>query len=262
MDHLVWVDSCTVDLGRVRAGIRANTRPAADAIAEAMASRAVTDPAAPRNFSLTIAQSSTRAHLLHWGGCVAARAFDPARIVRALVDHLAAHQPPPEGLVWISSRAYVVGGRAVLLPSPLDDDLRVMDRELRNRGLVALDSPRALVDVRTGELVVEDLLAPNWAAFDGLVASSERRRLEPTVPYGRYPIDRWVFIDYSGRWGRISRATATRAAILEIVDGVERPTVELFEQMGAVFERVVATSMFPDRPKAALLAAVGELPAE
>jgi hypothetical protein len=258
----VWVDSCTVDLGRVRAGVRANTRQAADAIAAALAPRVVDDPAARRNFSLMVSQSPTRAHLLHWGGCVAARAFDPERLVRALVDHLAAHQPPPEGLVWIASRAYVVAGKAVLLPTPLDDDLRVHDRELRLEGMVALDSPRALIDVRTGELVVEDLLGPDWSAFEDLISASPRRRAEPTVPFGRYPIERWVFIDYSGRWGPISRATAARAAILEILDGVERPTMELFEHMGAIFERVVATSMFPDRPKAAQLAAIGWLPDE
>ena len=258
----MWVDSCTVDLGRVRAGIRANTRPVAEAVAKAFSDRAVDDPAAPRNFSVTFAQSTTRAHLLHWGGCVAARAFDPQRIVRALVDHLAAHRPPPDGLVWISSRAYVRDGRAILLPSPLDDDLRVSDRELRLEGLVALDSPRALVDVSTGELVVDDLLAPDWAAFDDVVVGATKRRAEPTVPFGRYPIERWVFVDYSGRWGPITKATATRAAVLEIVDGVERPTIDLIEQLGAIFDRVVATSMFPDRPKAAKLAAIGWLPDE
>jgi hypothetical protein len=258
----VWVDSCTVDLGRVRAGIRANTRAGADAVAEAVTAHVVEDPQARKNFSLMLSQSPTRAHLLYWGGCVAARAFDPKRIVRALVDHLAAHQPPRDGLVWITSRAYVVDGRAVLLPTPLDDDLRVIDRELRLAGMVALDSPRALVDVRTGELVVEDLLGVDWPAFDDLVASTICRRAEPTVPFGRYPIDRWVFVDYSGRWGPITRATATRAAILEIVDGVERPTLVLFEQIGAIFDRVVATSMFPDRPKAAKLAAIGWLPDE
>lgn len=258
----MWVDSCTVDLGRVRAGIRANTRAAAEATAEALASRVVDDPAARRNFSLMLSQSPSRAHLLYWGGCVAARAFDPQRLLRALVDHLAAHLPPPEGLVWISSRAYVVDGHAVLLPSPLDDDLRVSDRELRLEGLVAVDSPRALVDLRTGELVVEDLLGADWSAFDDVVADATKRRAEPTVPFGRYPIERWVFIDYSGKWAPITKATATRAAILEILDGVERPTVALFEQIGAIFDRVVATSMFPDRPKAAKLAAIGWLPDE
>ena len=255
----MWVDSCIVDLDRVRAGVRANTRSVAEGVAAGLAARAVDDPRARRNFSLLLAQSPTRAHLLYWGGCVAAKSFDPDRIVRALVDHLAAHLPPPEGLVWISSRAFVHEGRAVLLPTPLADDLRIVDRQLRLEGYVALDSPRALVDLATGELVVTDLLGPDWAALSAAVEGANRRREEPTVAYGRYPIERWVFIDYSGRWGRISRATATRAAVLEVLDGLDRPTGDLLAHVASLFTRIDAWSVFPDRPKTALRAAFGDI---
>lgn len=247
----MWVDSCSVDLGTVRAGIRTNTTASAAALERAFAPYVVDDDEAPRNFSVRFSTDPKNAHLLFWGGCIAARSFDPARILRALIDHLGAHRRPPEGLVWVSSLAFVAGGRAVLMPSPFDDDLRIADRQLRQAGWVAVDSPRALVDLRSGELVVAPLLDVDARAVAAATAGVARRRVEPTVPYGRYPIERWVFIDYlNKKWGPISRATATRAAILEILDGIDSPDQELLTIVADMFAKVGAKSMYPSHPRA------------
>jgi hypothetical protein len=256
----VWVDSCSLDLGRVRAGIRANGARIAAEIARGFRDRTVDDPDVSRNFSVAMSPNPTRAHLLFWGGCVVARSFDPHRIIRSLVDHLAAHTTPPEGAVWISSLPYVRDGRAALLPYPLKDDLRILDRQLRIEGYVAVDAPRALVDLTTGDLIVADPLRPDWDAMGSATSGVPCRRAEPTVEYGRYPIDRWVFIDYSGKWGSISRATATRAAVLEILGGIESLSMPLLERVASLFERIDASSMFPDHPNAALTATTGRPP--
>lgn len=245
MDHLVWVDSCAVDLGRVRSGIRTNGEASAAALARAFRAHVVDDPAAPRNFSVQFSAEPTDAHLLFWGGCVAARSFDPDRITRALVDNLAAHQPPAPGLVWVASLALVKDGRAVLVPARFHDDLRIVDRQLRAAGFVPVDSPRVLVDLEAGELVVPEVLEVDAAALADAVAGVPRRRVEPTVAYGRYPIERWVFLSYRGAWGPISRAAATRAAALEILEGIEAPDRALVATLAELFTRVRATSMFP-----------------
>lgn len=246
----MWVDACTVDLGPLRAGIRTNTGPSAVYVRDALARHVVDDPSAPKNFSVRFSDTADDAHLLFWGGCVAARSFDPDRIARSLVDHLAAHRPPPEGLVWVSALPYVRDGRVVLMPSTFKDDVRIVDRQLRAAGFVAVDAPRSLVDLRAGELVVADLLAPDEAALARVGEGVVRRRAEPTVPFGRYPIERWVFVDYTGTWGPVTRASATRAAVLEILDGIDHPDADLLATVAELFRTVRATSMFPDRPSA------------
>lgn len=248
----MWVDSCSIDVGSVRAGLRTNSAAASDALALAFAPLVVDDPDAPGNFSILFSQDPQHAHLLYWGGCVAARSFDPDRLLRALVDHVAAHLEPPSGLVWIQSLAFVRDGRAVLMPTPLDDDLRIVDRQARAEGLVRLDSPRVLVDLAAGELVVADLLDLDPDELARVADGVPRRRAEPTAPQGRYPIERWVFIDYTRRCGPVGRATATRAAILEVLAGVDAPDKDLLSTVAELFRSTKADSMFPDYPAAIL----------
>lgn len=248
-----------MDLGSVRSGIRTNSHASAAALARALRAHVVDDPAAPRNFSVQYSAEADTAHLLYWGGCVAARSFDPDRIGRALVDHLAAHRTPEPGLVWVSSIPFVHDGRAVLMPSRFNDDLRIVDRQLRAAGYVGVDAPRALVDLASAEVVVPDLPEVDAAALAEAGAGAPRRRVEPTVPPGRYPIDRWVFLSYQGAWGPISRATAVRAAVLEIVDGIERPDRALLATLGELFGRVRASSMFPGHTMA-MVDAVADRP--
>lgn len=164
-----------MNLGTVRAGIRTNTAPSAVALARGLQAHAVDDPAAPRNFSARFSPDQRDAHLLFWGGCVAARSFDPDRIVRALVDHLTAHLMPPKGLVWINALGFVREGRAVLMPSSFKDDLRIVDRQIRAGGYVAVDSPRVLVDLASAELVVPDLLETDAGALAKVGARVGRR---------------------------------------------------------------------------------------
>ncbi len=234
-----------MELGTVRAGIRTNTEAAALALARAFRDRVVDDPQAPRNFSVQFSPRRDDAHLLFWGGCVAARSFDPDRILRSLSDHLGAHLPPLPGLVWVTSLPYVRDGRAVLLPSRFKDDLRIVDRQLRAAGYVAVDTPRALVDFASAQLVVPDFVEADAGALADATAGVLRRRAEPTVAVGRYPVERWVFIDNGGEWGPVSRAAATRAAILDIVDGITAPDQDLVTTVARFFTTVRATSMFP-----------------
>lgn len=257
----MWVDSCAVDLGSVRAGIRVNTPAAAEALRRALGPVVVDDPSAPKNFSLAFSQNPKNAHLLFWGGCVVARSFDPDRVVRSLLDHLGAHRPPPPGLVWVSSLPYVgPDGGVVLMPTSQRDDLRIADRQLRLAGYVAVDAPRALVDLGAGELVVADLVGPDTEALAAVSAGALRRRDEPTVPYGRYPLSRWVFLDYTGGWGPISRATATRAAVLEILGGIEHLDRALVETVARMFATVAGRAMYPGHRTAVVDAVVDRAP--
>lgn len=256
----MWVESCSVDLAGVRAGVAANVPGVAVALRQALSRLVVDDPEAPRNFSVRFSADVKKAHLLFWGGCVAARSFDPNRLLRALFDHLGAHLPPPSGLVWVASLAYVRKGRAVLVPAPLKDDLRIVDRQLRGAGYVAVDSPRSLIDPSTGELVVADMVDPDPDAVARAVEGVAQRRAEPTVPIGRYPLARWVFIDYAGGWGPVSRARATRGAGLQVLAGIEHPDRDLLEAFASLFTTARASSMFPGHPSAAFDAVAGRQP--
>lgn len=241
----MWVYSCAVELGKVRAGIRTSTEASANGVARALAGRVVDDPEAPRNFSVQFSPTRDDAHLLFWGGCVAARSFDPDRILRSLTDHLGAHLPPPPGLVWVTSLPYVRDGRAVLMPARFKDDLRIVDRQLRAAGYLAVDTPRSLVDFSVGELVVPDFVEADPAALAEAAAGAHRRRAEPTVAYGRYPIERWVFFSTSGHWGPVSRGAAARGAILDVVDGIDAPDPAFVSTVADFFTGVRATSMYP-----------------
>lgn|GEM_PF-4706605 len=253
----MWVDSCTVDLGGVRAGIRANSQAAASGLRQLLGRHVVDDPDAPRNFSVQFSRDPHRAHLLYWGGCVAARSFDPDRLVRAVLRHLSAHLHPPEGLVLVRALPFVHDGVAVLMPETFRDDLRIEDRRLRGMGYVSVDSPRALVDLARAELVVDEPLDTDDRALPLVVSGAARRRIEPTVEPGRYPIERWVFLSQLAQWGDLSRATATRVGVLDVVDGITRLDEGVIRTMAALFTKVRATSMFPTYPGAVVDALVG-----
>src|SRR5581483_9965059 len=120
-----------------------------------------------------------------------------------------------------------------------------------------VDSPRALVDLARAELVVDEPLDTDDRALPLVVSGAARRRIEPTVEPGRYPIERWVFLSQLAQWGDLSRATATRVGVLDVVDGITRLDEGVIRTMAALFTKVRATSMFPTYPGAVVDALVG-----
>jgi hypothetical protein len=239
----VWVDPLTIDVG-VRIGIRANRPEVRDALARVFADWLVDDATAPVNFSLRLSEDPRRAHILYWGGCVAARSFDPARMIEALVRHTAINQQLPDGLIAVRSLACVSEGRgAVLVPAPLQDDLLARDRRLRADGMLPTDLPWSWLDVEAGAVVVPSLAGVDDAALARAAALGATGRTERSAARGAHPLERWLFIDYTGESGPLSRASATRAACMQVTGGVDGLDPTLVQRLGVMFARVRGLAM-------------------
>jgi hypothetical protein len=239
----VWVDPFTLDFDGLRIGVRSNRAETRDALRVAFGRYVVGDPEAKPNFSVRVTADPKRAHLLHWGGCVVTRSFDADRVVRSLLQHIEVHLDPPDGTIAVRSLPYVGPHGAILLPAPLDDDLRMRDRRLRDAGYVALDSPRSFVDPVTAELVVTDRLELDRAALAEATDGLPRRRHEPTIEVGRYPIERWMFVDYTGLHGPLSRAGAGRAVAMQLLTDNKNVTAEKLELFAGIFTRARGFAM-------------------
>jgi hypothetical protein len=120
---------------------------------------------------------------------VVARSRRPDRILRALVASIASYGDlTARGLVAL--RATVLGrdGRVLLVPE-LADPVRFR-RELAGSGIAAADTPVALVDPATREVVVgAPGLDVDTAAIDALAPETGGDGGEPApLPWGRYPL--------------------------------------------------------------------------
>lgn len=121
---------------------------------------------------------------LHRGPDVLARARDPYRIVRALVDQVGAHGAPPEVLT-LDAVAVVRGDTAALVPVPRDRAR--FDRACRDAGVLASDG--AVVTVTDGPDGPAVVLGAPWTdfAFDAVAPVLDARRGRDESDLGAAP---------------------------------------------------------------------------
>lgn len=121
---------------------------------------------------------------LHRGPDVLARARDPYRIVRALVDQVGAHLVPPEVLT-LDAVAVVRDDAAALVPVPRDRAR--FDRACRAAGVRASDG--AVVAVAGGPDGPEVVLGAPWTgfAFDAVTPVLDPRRDRDESDLGAEP---------------------------------------------------------------------------
>lgn len=152
----------------------------------------------PPTFSITLAEQTPRGlqplHVLHRGAPLAIGSRRARRVLDGLVLHLAVHTDlAAAGLVALPAVAVARTGTApgepvVLVPqSP-----RAASRERRGarRGLTVADTPVALLDPTTGEVVVgAPGLAVDLGPLHALAAAvpDVGSEVEP-LPWGRYPV--------------------------------------------------------------------------
>lgn len=192
--------------------MRASEPAYVDALQAALQAHVVEDPDAPPNFSVKFASTSSEFHILYRGECPEVRTLDPSRLFTALRLHLDGVAPLQQGLVRFQARAVVRDGRATLLPSAARESLMAIDRRLRRAGLLAVDAPSVTIDLESTELVIEPSLQLESAPLAELAARlPEPRRTERHVGPGRYPIDRWVFLDphHADAGAALTQAQAT-----------------------------------------------------
>lgn len=198
------------------------------------------------NYSLFLSNDPATFHRLYRGDCLVLASPDPERVVAALVRHLGAHRVPPDGLVPVQALALIHWGHATLAPTLLEDDLRALGRRLDRCGIQLLDTHAVLVDIDQGEIVVGEGLGVDHGALASVVGMAPRpRRNDPPVPDGRYPIRRWMFMDFWQSPGAYSRATATRRAALVIRGGPMTAGEQVLDRLARLFETVAAEGIDP-----------------
>lgn len=226
--------------------MRGSTEALNDALRAAFATHVVADDRTGANYSLRLSDDPKVFHVLYRGACVVTASPDPARVVAALVRHLDAHGPTPARLVPVQAVAVIREGRATLLPTLLEDDLRTQSRQLDRAGAQILDTHTVLLDLETREVVVRPRLTLDRSALDrGVALAPAPRRPDPPVADGRYPIQRWLLMELWQRPGLYSRATATRRAALVVRGGVPGAGLDLFDRLARLFDVVEAEGIDP-----------------
>lgn len=198
-DLLPWGGVVAVAVGDRWAGVRLPSPAVAEAFQQVWTAETRLQPDAPPSVHLLPGEDASQFHRMHRNGCLTAVSADPQRLFITAARHLAVTLPAPEGTARFQTLAVVRDGVATMVPSLIDERLLHHQRRLRELGVLATDSPASLVDLAAGELVVApDELLDLDALPELAAAFGHRRREEPVVPPGRYPIDRWFFLDVFG----------------------------------------------------------------
>lgn len=159
----------------------------------------VHDPTVGANYSLHLSMDPARHHLLFRGACVEVRTPDPERALGALLRHL---QPPVTGpgLASLTAVALVRHGRATIVDEAFRAAVVNGERRLTDLGYHRSDAREVAIDAQAGEAVVAPGREIDRSAFGHVLgALPPRRRADPAVRPGRYPIEAWIFPGSSGQ---------------------------------------------------------------
>jgi hypothetical protein len=141
-------------------------------------------------------------------------------------------------------------GQGLILPPHLVDRLQEFQPRWTRAGLRLVDAPRAMLDLRAGELVVRE----PTIAFDGAVVAelhdggAARGSELPRVVPGRYPLRGWCFLRAPEQVGLLSPATAVTAALSSLIDLPDDAIAETVTTLASLFERVPAVGVWFDAP--------------
>lgn len=207
-------------MGDWHLGVRSNTREADAILRELLRAHLAPDVSAPPNYSLWLAERNgdrrgvRELHMLFRSWRKVTRARSTGRAVRALLHHLESHLPAPDDALAVRAHALLTARHeAVLVPWGLgmEDD---HEPRLRRFGVNVVDSPRATIDLVSGEMLVRpsrlEVDEQVLAEVDAGDGSTPRRR-EWVAP-GAYPIKAWL-LPAAGDGGQFSTASAVAAAV-------------------------------------------------
>jgi hypothetical protein len=147
----VWADPFIIDVDGLLIGVRTTLEldgPLRDALEPLLRPDIVDGPV---NYSLNAATDDRSFHVLYWGGCIAVRTRDPARLAAGLAAHLGGHAEPPALVRLHASGAVRPDGSVALLPSLTNPG--PLDRRLRAAGCALIDAPYVDIDPATLEVV-------------------------------------------------------------------------------------------------------------
>jgi hypothetical protein len=244
VDRLGWAGSFTVRAGDYHLGVRASSEELVSALAGMLAAHVVDDPEAGPNFSVQlVTDGGTRRpfHFLFQQSITAVRSRSPERILRALLSYLTYHAlEEREDLVTVHSLAFVRDGQSVLVPHLVRLALKKVERHFNRAGFALVDTPNALIDPSTGDLVVPE---PALEVDHDALAAAARLAPQPDRPDtivapGRYPITYWAF--GGGEGEEISPARALSEAVPLLLGDDQHDPGRVFELLGGLLTRAPA----------------------
>jgi hypothetical protein len=210
-----WAENLTVAVGTTAVPVGVSDPETGAALGRALASHVVLDagPFTPY-YALVVPRGAPAAgrralYTLHRGEDVLVQTRRPARVLRALLTHLAAHGDPGPGLAAVPALVVGTGGRALLVPPPARPV--AFARALARHGVAVADMPAALVDAGRGEVVVgAPGLDVDFGPLDACAAGLPPLGPEPDpLAWGRYPLAGVALA--GGGAGRALLALAPRA---------------------------------------------------
>jgi len=218
-----WQGTRAYALGGYHVGVRYDTEETADVLDRLFAGARVHDRRTPDNYSIALGGTPTTKDagatrslkLLVHGSTHLVRSRSAGRALAALLQYVSGDLGEPDAsLTAVNATAVLRDGEALLLPSNLVSSVKQLQPRMARAGMVIVDTPRALVDISTRELVVPEPTLP----FDpsvieeldrDLVFGSELPRARP----GRYPLSAWFFVHSPEHVGALTPAVAVTGAL-------------------------------------------------
>jgi hypothetical protein len=156
-----------------------------------------------------------------------------------------------DSLLQTSMLGLVTDGHAIVAPRSLLGSLKVLQPRLERQGLRFVDSPFAMVDPSTGELVVP--ASPLDIDGDALHSLDKefgaRGRTDEGVRPGRYTIKGWAgFAGGPDDAGPMSRAKAVAAAAGSVVLGDQEPQ-SVLDTLAEMFRIVPSLALWYEKPQ-------------
>ena len=135
-------------------------------------------------------------------------------------------------------RAVVADDRAVLLPLGVDGFAPRLQPALARLGFALVDVAEPVVDLHTGELVVDPPLIDHDPAVlaDAVVDVSGSASERPVVPPGRYPLAAWCQLHQMDRRTMVLTPAEAAASVVSTVLQTD-DVAERLRELGAMFGR-------------------------
>jgi hypothetical protein len=190
-----WADNVTIAVGATAVPVAIGDAETGAALERALAAHLLRDVGPFSPYYALVVPSRTPApgrrglYALHRGEAVVVQTRRPARLLRALLAHLAPHGDLAGlGLAAVPALVVAAGGRALLLPVP--ERPVAFGRALARHGVAAADAPAALVDPVRAEVVVgAPGLEVDLDVLDAAAARLPALGDEPApLRWGRYPV--------------------------------------------------------------------------
>jgi hypothetical protein len=274
---VVWLGTRTYRIGDHHVGLRYGNEATASVLDSLFRGAVVDDRRAGHSYSVSLAVAGIGGgqvadgrrdgpgrdlNLLMAGSVALVRSRSPARVVRALLSHLADemvdHAPDPNCL-RVAAPAAVVGGAGFLLPPGGLAASPHLQARLAREGVALADVPHPEVDLATLELVIpEPEVSYDAAVVEALAGAAPSALEQPAVAPGRYPLVGWGALYPAPRLvTELTVAEAATAALPTVLDPGEPAAMLL--RLAELFTRVRGFGIWYDSDKEFVAALVEAL---